>query len=111
MAVENRIFLPDTDNTLYLSPCKNNYTFDLNSGRYRGSKIQKRPLYLHFLADTSLVKFVYTQIGFLTAYACRLNLTACDTNSDVCQLDDYAKDGGTGEVCPSCSFYHDPLRH
>ena len=24
---------------------------------------------------------------------------------------DYAKDGGLGVVCPSCSFYHDPLQY
>ena len=26
-------------------------------------------------------------------------------------IEHYAKDGGLGVVCPSCSFYHDPLRH
>ena len=25
------------------------------------------------------------------------------------EIDDYVKDGGPGVVCPSCSFYHDPL--
>ena len=26
-------------------------------------------------------------------------------------IDNYAKDGGPGVICPSCSFYHDPLRY
>ena len=26
-------------------------------------------------------------------------------------IDNYAKDGGPGVVCPSCSVYHDPLRY
>ena len=26
-------------------------------------------------------------------------------------VDHYAKDGRPGMVCPSCSFYHDPLRY
>ena len=26
-------------------------------------------------------------------------------------IDNYAKDGGPGVVCCSCSFYHDPLRY
>ena len=26
-------------------------------------------------------------------------------------IDHYAKDDRPGELCPSCSFYHDPLRH
>ena len=26
-------------------------------------------------------------------------------------IEDYAKDGGTGVVRPSCSFYHGPLRY
>ena len=26
-------------------------------------------------------------------------------------IDNYAKDGGQVVVCPSCSFYHDPLRY
>ena len=33
-------FLPGTDNTLKLSPCKNRYTFDLIVRRYNGSKIR-----------------------------------------------------------------------
>ena len=53
-------FLPSIDNALSLSPCQNKYTSDLNLGRYRGSKFQNLPFYLHFLADTSSVKFVYT---------------------------------------------------
>ena len=53
-------FLPGTDNTLELSPCKNKYTFDLNLGRYRESKFQNQPFYLHF--DTAAVKFFYNQV-------------------------------------------------
>ena len=32
-------------------------------------------------------------------------------SSEMGQIGDYAKDGGPGVVCPSCSFYHDPLRY
>ena len=32
----------------------------LNVERYRGSKFQNPPVYLHFLADIPSVKFVYT---------------------------------------------------
>ena len=58
-------YFSGTDNTLQLSPCKNKYKFDLNLGRYRGSKFQNPPFYLHFLADTSPVKFVYTYQKYL----------------------------------------------
>ena len=51
--------LPGMHNTLYLSSCKHKYTFDLNLGRYKGSKSQNPPFYLRLLADTSSVKFVY----------------------------------------------------
>ena len=27
------------------------------------------------------------------------------------EIDNYAKDGGSGVVCPPCSFYHDHLRY
>ena len=27
----------------------------------------------------------------------------------ICTIDNYAKDGRPGVVCPSCSFHHDPL--
>ena len=53
-------FLPGTNNTLYLNPCKNQCTFDLSLGRYRDRvKVSKlNPVfYLHFLADRSSVKF------------------------------------------------------
>ena len=53
-------FLPDTDNILLLTPGKNRYTFDLTLGRCRRAKFENPPFYLHFLADTSSVKFVYT---------------------------------------------------
>ena len=32
----------------------------------------------------------------------------CRATSSV--IDHYAKDGGPGEACPSCSFYHYPLQ-
>ena len=34
-------------------------TLDLNLGRYRGSNFQNPPFFLHFLTDTSFVKFFY----------------------------------------------------
>ena len=59
MKVGNRTFLPSTDNnTLLLSPFKNKYTFDLNSG---GSKFQNPPFFTIFLAKSSL-KFVYRPV-------------------------------------------------
>ena len=38
---------------------KKKYTIDLTLGRYGGLKFQNWPFYIHFLADTSSVKFVY----------------------------------------------------
>ena len=53
-------FLPGIDNTLKLSLFKNKYRFDLNLGRYKGSKSQNPPFYPHFLPDTTSVKFVFS---------------------------------------------------
>ena len=61
---------PGTDNTLYLSPCKNNYTFYLNSGRHKWSKFQNPPCYLHFLADTSSLKFISTVCEMISLKFC-----------------------------------------
>ena len=52
MTVGNRIFYQ-----VHTIPCSNKieYTFDLNLGKYRGSKFQNQPCYQHFLADTSKI--------------------------------------------------------
>ena len=42
-----------------INPCKNKCTSEFNSGRYRGSKFQHLPFYLHSLTNTLSVKFVY----------------------------------------------------
>ena len=36
------------------------------------------------------------------------NFCLCRATSSV--IDHYAKDGGPGEACPLCNFYHDPLQ-
>ena len=49
-----------TDNTLSVQLTKHKYTTDLNLGRYRKSKYQNARIYLHFLANMSSVKFIYS---------------------------------------------------
>ena len=61
-------FLSGIDNTLQLSPCKNKYISDLSSGRYRGSKFQNLPFYLHFLTDTTSVLSILFSFHMLSSY-------------------------------------------
>ena len=58
-------FLPCTNNTLQLSPCKNKITFDLNLGRYNGLRFQSPPFYLHVLTDMLSVKFSTQVLTFI----------------------------------------------
>ena len=38
-----------------------------------------------------------------------MNLQSCKKNIRLTKIDDYVKDGGTGEACLLCSFYHESL--
>ena len=55
-------FVPGTDNTLLLRPCKNKNTYDLNLGQTE-SNFQNPPFYLHFLANTSSVKLICVRLS------------------------------------------------
>ena len=53
------------------------------------------------------------EVKFIKDQRCRQNNNLhnffyCSAIS--CVIDHYAKDGGPGEVCHSCSFYYDPLQ-
>ena len=72
--VENRIFLPNTDNALLKSQWKTKNTFELNFRRYRGSNLNIHHFTHNFLFDMSSLKFVCMVM---------LNLVVTKLNADI----------------------------